>query len=323
MEVIIHVPRNIQSPNVAADFWAQWSSINPRMALFVLITPQSFWTSVNPVGITSNTRDMTLPGHSGITFKSAPGIVPSVVEQLLDDPANLEMQGIYQTGIFEQADVIAGKWNFATIEVFSACWDDVDLGEFLHFKGKLGEVKDYQYYFTAEARGPINLLSQEVVPVTSRFCRVKEFRDTECGHTASTVTINSVVYNITETGIQPDGAFLPDETLLTLIADGFVGNAPPENYYANGKITAESGDNEGVSREIAYSSAVYGSSPTAIDVQLKRPFPFNIAGTETFTLTAGCARTLEDCMKFGNVINRRAEDWIPTIESANRVPPSS
>lgn len=189
----MHTPRNIQPPNDAADFWAQWSSVNPRVALFVKITPQSFWTGASAIGFTSNTRDMTLPGHVGITFKSAPGITPTLVDQVLGETASIDMQGVYQTGIFEQADVIAGKWNFAEIEVFSASWQNTDLGELVHFKGNLGEFKDYQLFFTAEGRGLIGRLSRDVDDKTQRLCRVAEFGNARCGK----VLTGSFEYNAT------------------------------------------------------------------------------------------------------------------------------
>lgn len=311
----MHTPRNIQAPNDAADFWGQWNSTTPRMALFIKITPQSFWTGVSAVGITSNTRDMTLPGHPGMTFKSAPGITPTVCEQALGEPANLEMTGVYQTGIFEQADVAAGKWNFSTVEVFSASWEHPEYGELVHAKCKMGEVKDYQTYFTAEARGLMSLLSNDVNKVTSRFCRVKEFRDAECGHTASTVTIASVVYDIEQDTVVFDHAGELIETDATVLT----GNPPPDDFFKNGKLTATSGVNNGVSREIASSQILAGS----LYLKVKRPFPFDLQAADTVHLIAGCTRTIEDCMKYDNIINRRAEDWIPGIEAVNRVPPSN
>lgn len=322
-----HVPRNVQAPNTAADFWTQWRSVNPRMALFVLITPQSFWTGINPIGITSNTRDMTLPGHPGVTFKSTPGVTPSVIEQVLNEPTNIDLSGIYQTGIFEWADVIAGKWSFSEIEIFSASWQNVDLGELLHFRGKVGDFHDFQTYFTAEARGLISLLSNEVAPVTQKFCRVKEFRDAECGHTATTVTIHSVAYNVVQTGV--DGN--PGSSIESIIFDTstFAGNDPTAPniaayaaLFANGKITAVDGPNAGVSREISGANEATGGHPF-MRVFLKRPFPFEITTTTEFNLVMGCDRTVEKCVQFGNIVNRRAEDWIPTIEAANRVPPSN
>lgn len=315
----MHVPRNIQSPYVAADFWAKWDSVNPRMVLCVKVTSRAdFGSAVR--GFTSNTRNMTLPGHPGVTFKASPGLTPSVIEQSLDEPTNLDLSGIYNSDSFTHMQVMGGMWNFAAIEIFSVCWDNVNLGEFVHMSGNLGEFKDHQRSFQAEARGKISRLSQEVDFVTTRICRAPEFRDPVfCKHAAITVVISSVTYQITHTNVRVIGAYYPWDTLITLNAGTLSGNAPPDDYFANGKMICTSGDNVGVTREIASYNA------TTDEIQLKRPFPFYLTGEtgERFTLIAGCSHTLEDCIKFGNVVNRRAEDFVPGIESVNRLPPAT
>lgn len=330
----MHTPRNIQSPYVANDFWTQWGSVNPRMALFIKVTPKAFWSGISPIGFTSNTRDMTLPAHtysgSPITFKSAVGITPSVVEQILDDPTNLEMSGIYQAGTFTQADVLAGKWDYAEIEVFSACWDNVNLGELVHFKGNLGDFKDYAYYFKAEGRGLIARLSSDTCDVTSRNCRVKEFRDAQCGHTASTVTIAGTSFNVTQTGRtgnpSTSGIYDNEKNAIVFDVSTFTGNVPTygqltawAEYFDNGKITSNSGANLGNSREILAVKEATGGYPYII-VTLKRSMPFVIEGGSKWHLTMGCRRTVEDCRKYDNIINFRGEPYIPTIEEINRIP---
>jgi uncharacterized phage protein (TIGR02218 family) len=265
---------------------------------------------------------MTLPGHVGVTFKASPGITPTIVEQSLDEPANLELTGVYNADSFTQTEVLVGKWNFASIEVFSCCWDNVNLGELVHFRGNLGEFKDYQTYFTCEGRGLLSRLSQDIDKVTQRLCRVKEFRDAECGHTAATVTIGADTYQITQTGRSFDGAFAASDTFINILTFDWVGTKPPVNYFANGKITIVGGPNDGVSREIAYSSVEQVG--TYVQIQLKRPFPFGMnTPPSTATLTAGCNRTIEDCMKFSNIVNRRAEDYVPGLEAITRLPPSN
>lgn len=326
----MHTPRNIQAPNNANSFWTQWGSVNPRMALFIKVTPKAFWSGVSPIGFTSNTRDMTLPAHTyggnPITFKSAVGITPSVVEQILDDPTNLEMSGIYQSGTFEQTDVLAGKWDYAEIEVFSACWDNVDLGELVHFKGNLGEFKDYAYYFKAEGRGLIARLSSDTSDVTSRNCRVKNFRDSQCGHTASTVTIDGETYNIDNQGVILLQGY-EQINRRQVVIDGYywTGNLfplplPPSDFFNNGTLTVETGDNEGVSREILRTQTKDG---IRITITLKRPLPFTLSSFDTVRLTAGCRRTIEDCRKYDNIVNFRGEPFIPTVETINRIPEAS
>lgn len=322
----MHVPRNIQSPFTATDFWNNWAGVTPRMALFIKVTSKPEFGSLVRA-FTSNSRNMTMPGHPGVTFYSAPAITNTVFEQVLGESPTMEITGVYSSDSFDPVEVKAGKWGSAEVEIFSASWDDGTgggqdrrkYGELLHGRGKIADIKDYQTYFTAEIRGLISLLSQDVNKATARLCRVHEFGDDECKkNLAGTVTIESVVYNLTETGLELDDTYLPSDTFIDVLIGQFAGNVPPENFYANGKMTVTGGPNNGLSREIAYNSAVTGDY---ISVQLKRPFPFSLSESNaTVDLIAGCDRTIEMCMLYDNILNRRAEDYIPGLEQIHRLP---
>lgn len=321
----MHIPRNIQSPYTATDFWNKWSSVNPRMALFIKVTPSplsnNYASPLSVIGFTSNSRDMTLPGHAGVTFKSAVGITPSAIEMKLEEASSLEMQGMYTSGTFERNDIIGGLWDYAEIEIFSASWDNPNLGELVHFRGNLGEFKDYQQFFNVEARGLLGRLSSDAGVVTTRYCRVKNFGDSQCKFTANTVTIDSVVYDISVNG----EVYSADSNrrmlyFLGSLWDGGILplNIPPDGFFNNGQVTCTAGANEGISREVLKSTYAGGK----FRLSLKRAFPFAISSGDLFDIKAGCNRTLEDCKKFNNVINFRGEPYIPGIEAMNRVPPS-
>lgn len=277
----------------------------------MLVTPRVG----DPLGFTSNTRDMTLLGHPGITFKTTPAITPTVAESALGEATNMEMTGLYTADSFDQTEVLAGKYNFAEIEIFCVSWQNVNLGELLVFRGNLGEMKDYQTYFTAEARGLTSRLSNDVNMVTSRFCRVIEFGDAQCGKSlAGTVTIDGDTFDLQYTAVPLVGSISQsilefDTTVLPATA------LDTSALFSNGKIECTSGDNDGISREIANVVHIFPGSR----VQLKRPFPLPLTNGDKFTMTAGCNHTIEDCMKYGNIVNRRAEDWIPGLEAANRI----
>jgi len=333
-----HTPRNIQSPYDANDFWDKWNSVNPRMALFIKVIPVPPLEAVDPlptIGFTSNSRDMTLPGHPGLTFRSAIGATPSIIEQKLNDAGSLEMTGIYQTGIFEREDVLSGRWDFATVEIFSACWETTGLGEFLHFKGNIGEFRDYEQYFTVEGRGLIGRLSNDAGVVTTRNCRVKQFRDAQCGFTGTTAVVNGTTYALTlnspETAMAGDWFFIIsaefDGNQITTTPSGYP--LPPTNFFNNGTLTLFTGRNAGAKREILKYEKITGVDENNVPfeyatVSLKRPFVIFDGDLRSYSikLEAGCNRTLEDCQKYNNVINFRGEPFIPGIEVMNRIPPS-
>lgn len=320
----MHTIRNKQGDSTDTDFWNQWSSVTPRMAMFVKIQPKSFW-NVSAIGFTSNSRDMTLPGHQGVTFYSAAGITPTVIEQALENPTNLEIQGLYQSGLFQQSDVVRGKWDFASVEIFSACWDNVNLGELLTFKGNLGEIKDYDIYFKTEARGLMARLSSDASMLTSKYCRVKEFQDSECGHTATTVVVGGTTYALsalvtaTYASSSRRDFIFDGPNNFTSIPSGYT--LPPTDFFNNGTLTASDSDNAGVTREILKYEKLSASS---YSISLKRSFPYDFPtnGYPVFTLKAGCNRTVEDCKKYGNIINFRGEPYVPGMETLNRIPAS-
>ena len=305
-----HTPRNVQSPYTVDDFWNRWGSVNPRMALFIKVSPRIDKRRPNqdPVGFTTNTRDMTLPGHFGITFKSAAGMIPSEMAQSFGETATMEFQGMYSAGIFAAADVIAGIWTDASVEIFASPWDDPDLGELVMFTGNLAEFEHYGDYFKAEIRGLSARLSQDVGAVTSRNCRVP-FKSTACGFVGTTITIDSVTYPIEVT--QAKFVSIVKNPIEILIVSDPIPSFP-ENFFRNGVIIIDQ-----VVAEIASSSSVIDAFMT---LTLKRPLPY-VPDFETFvTLRRGCTKRVEDCRAYGNIANFRGEPYVPGLEVISRVP---
>ncbi len=323
----MHEIRNISSPYSNDNaFWDKWNSANPRMALFLKFTPAVAGRST--IGFTSNSRDMTLAGHSGVVFKSAAGLTPSAIEQRLNEAVNLELTGIFTEDTFTRDDVLNGYWDFGEIEIFSAPWDTPAMGELLHFRGNLGEFKDYESFFTAEGRGMIARLSANPTAVTTRTCRVRQFKDSKCGFTGDTVTIDSITYSLTLNSTEASwyrtgawGRMIGIEVGAGTTTLPLGNPIPPSGFFNNGVLTINSGEHAGLKREIL--GYDYSSETGTINLSVKRSFPtFEEGAIGSITLEAGCNRTLEDCRKYNNVINFRGEPYIPGIEAMNRIPPS-
>jgi hypothetical protein len=348
----MHTPRNVQSPYTADDFWDRWNSVNPRMALFIKITPTRFLSGAEVVGLTSNTRDIVLPGHPGLTFRSAAGMIPSEISQSFGEVPTMEFQGIYSDELFRPRQVMSGAFDDASVEIFTAPWDDPNLGELVLFTGNLAEIEHHGTFFKGEIRGLSARLSQETGPVTSRRCRVP-FRSTACGFTDTWITIGGATfadkpsplpantYPLTisvsasisggprSTGFNFDGNnyLLFDGTDLynsVLPAYGL----PPTGFFNDGKITISWIDTQApigsptlvVEREIA----TYELDETGdrFVITYKRPLPASgILGIDAIVLTTGCTKRIEDCQKYNNVINFRGEPYVPGLETINRVPP--
>lgn len=304
------------------DFWTQYKSVNPRMCTIFQVTPVGVWGgSASAVGFTSNTRNMTLPNHS-ITFKSSPSVEPTTVENKLDEPSNLELTGIFNSDSFTEDDVLAGKWNFSEFKIFVVCWDfDVSdattyLGEWVVHRGFLSDFKSYQDYFKTESRGLLSLLENEVHETIGDVCRVP-FRSTKCGHVASTIELDAVTYNV-EHDLTVSSVISSHQIIFYTLAGA--ANDVPDGFFDHGKITAlGSTANGSISREIKTSS----NDGSNITIDLKRRFPFPVEDAQEFRLVLGCNKTIEACMLRGRIVDRRAEDFVPTAEEVGRIPPAS
>lgn len=105
----------------------------------------------------------------------------------------------------------------------------------------------------------------------------------------------------TDTGDYP--AYVSGGQVVALGASG---------YFDGGLITMTSGYNVGLSMEIK--SYVVGQ------FTLHLPFPYVVAIGDTYTLSAGCAKTLATCRdRFDNVVNFRGFPYIPGIDAITQV----
>lgn len=83
-------------------------------------------------------------------------------------------------------------------------------------------------------------------------------------------------------------------------------------YFDFGICTITSGDNTGISKDVA--SYVPGQWT------LQLPFPYTLLGNETYTMVAGCDKSLNTCkVRFANVANLRGEPYLPGIDQIVQV----
>lgn len=304
----MHSIRNIQSPYSTDEaFWDHYEGEERTLALFLKLTPAPVWTNLPALGFTSFSEDVYLPAHS-LTFKSSAGLNPSTAESEEGKPSNVEMSSVFDESLTEE-DLLAGKWNNATFELWIMNWNDLKMGEFVVQTGIITEVKDKQQTFVAEVAGVSSAMETNFGDLTSRTCRAiqpqnggfggfrcKKDLDDETSdgfQIKNTLTVSSVV---SRTEIH----FTRDENV-------------PDTFYTNGTIKGLEGLNEDLRREIRVATGV---GTGTVNVFLKRAFPFEIVAGQEFELIAGCDGTLERCHYFENVINADAEFFIPTAEQA-------
>ena len=129
------------------------------------------------LGFTTHDRDLTIGGQ---TFRAAAGFVPSAISAnnaLKVD--NLEVDGGLTSDAINSADLRAGRYDFAKIDIFLVDWQAPDAGAISLSSGFLGEVRMEDQRFTAEVRGLKQILQQEIGEVFSPECRA-DLGDRRC-----------------------------------------------------------------------------------------------------------------------------------------------
>src|SRR2546421_726909 len=102
-------------------------------------------------------RDSTILGFTdhdqpiifdSITYKAATGFTPSAIQNtgtLSVD--NLDVDGMLSSGSIIEADILAGLYDFAEIEIFQVNYADLTQGALKLRRGWLGEVSFYKQQF--------------------------------------------------------------------------------------------------------------------------------------------------------------------------------
>jgi uncharacterized phage protein (TIGR02218 family) len=135
----------------------------------------------SPVGATSHTRNLVLSAHSGVTFKSHKGIIPTAADTEAGlGSAGLEIDAIFDDELITEESISAGDWDAAYFEVFLVNYSDLRMGEIVMFAGNIGEIKVMGERFKAEGRPLTAKAGQEVGILTAPKCIVRNLGDSQC-----------------------------------------------------------------------------------------------------------------------------------------------
>jgi uncharacterized phage protein (TIGR02218 family) len=244
-------------------------------------------------GFTDHDEDIV---YGGVTYESSAGYTPTSIQtsnNLAVD--NLEVQGLLDSSNITEADLMAGLWDYATVEIFQIIYNDTAHGTLKLRKGHLGEVKSGRSGFTAELRGLMQAFTTQIGELYSVSCRA-DLGDARCKKALGPFTEACEVTTV----ISNNQIFDMDSTE----ADG---------YFSYGKLTWTSGDNDGLSMEV--------KRYTVGHVILELPMPYDIVVGDTFDIIAGCDKLIATCKAtFDNVDNFRGEPYVPGFDKVIRGP---
>lgn len=240
------------------------------------------------IGLTAHDRDLMI---DGLLYRAAPGMTPSAVERSATLEADsMDVHGMLSGDAIAEADLLAGRWDFARVSLFATDWSaptaQVPLGE-----GTIGAIETRDGAITAELRGLTAAFDAPVAEATSPDCRA-QLGDARCRVAMAGRRRFARVVAVTDTVVTLDAA-----------------EAVP-NGYAGGRLRWFGGPNSGLEDGIAASDGAR--------VTLVRPPRFDGAGA-LVELIEGCDGRFETCAgRFGNAANFRGEPFLPGTDLLTR-----
>lgn len=261
-------------------------------------TPAWCWkvtrTDAAVYGFTSVDVDLVV---GGITYAAATGFTPSSIDGRADmSVPNLEVSGMLDSAALTEADLQAGKWDGAAVEVFEVNYKDLTMGSMALTSGTIGNVSAGRAAFTAELRSLLQKLQQPFGRVFSQGCQAV-LGDTQCKVVLASYTVSGSVTTATSNRAFADST-----------------RAEAADYFGAGLVIWLTGANAGLRMEVLDFSA------TAFVLAL--PMPYTVAVGDTYQAIAGCRHRhqrntanpsgVSDCKdKFNNIVNFRGHPFVP------------
>jgi uncharacterized phage protein (TIGR02218 family) len=270
-----------------------------RLASFIKIDRRDGLT----LGLTSHDQPVTVAGLS-----YAPGFDPSSVVStsgLAVD--NLEAKGILDSDSITEADVDAGMWDYAEVHIFQANWKDPTLGALKELRGWFGEFTFAGSGYTVELRNLAGALNVSIGELVAPACSAT-VGDARCKVDLTDYTALGEVTAVTD-----NREFDTDLSSATVRLTPSSTGTPPLSYFNGGLITWLTGANADRQMEVK-TYAADGSTA------LQLPMVGTVAPGDTFSVSAGCAKSRDVCIaEFGNILNFRGFPDLPGIDKVMRI----
>ncbi|WP_398470349.1 DUF2163 domain-containing protein [Tardiphaga sp.] len=241
-------------------------------------------------GFTDHDRDLAF---DGVTFRAGTGFAASEATGRVDLAVDGgDIAGALDGDGLNEADLAAGRYDAAKIETWLVDWSDVAL-RVLMARGRIGEVKREGIAFIAEIRGLADLLSQESGRLYTAKCNA-DLGDARCK------------VNLHDPARRGTGAVGDMLGTSVFVAEGLAAFA--DGVFTSGRLSWTGGVNAGLSIEVKLHRADDGE----VMLSLWQAMPEPVASGDTFTVTAGCDKTLATCRdRFANSENFRGFPHIP------------
>ena len=241
-------------------------------------------------GFTDHDDDVVL---DGFTCRAGTGLNGSeATAQLGLAVSGSEISGALADDALTEADLAAGRYDAAAIEVFLVDWREPSLFVLMS-KGLLGEVRREGAAFIAEMRGLADRLNQENGRRYTATCSA-DLGDTRCG-----IDLTDPAFHGTGTIV----SLRATSSILVSGLDNFI-----DSWFTAGRLAWTGGANAGLAVEVKSHRIV----PDGVVLDLWQAMPEPLVVGDTFSVTAGCDKRFDTCRgRFDNVPNFRGFPHIP------------
>jgi uncharacterized phage protein (TIGR02218 family) len=236
-------------------------------------------------GFTSHDQEITL---GGLTYRASDGLTATTLESTADFRANnQDIQGVLSDSRITEADILAGLYDYAALNVFLVNWQAVpqtlspQTVVWLQ-TARFGEIELKGGQFVAEAWGLSQALERQVPNLVSPTCRATRLGDAAC---KVNVTAHQFSYNV---------ASIINKRTFT-----HNNSSQPTGAFRYGIVRFSNGIAAGREYTVKqYENNVLTLIDEAPGVQVG----------DAFTIIRGCDRRFETCRDvFNNVLNFRGE----------------
>lgn len=244
------------------------------------------------LGFTTHDRNLR---RGGLSYRAAPGMLPSEISMSDGFEADsLDITGALTSDAISAADLSAGRWDGARVQVFMVDWERPDGEALAVARGELGEVSIRAGAFEAELRGPVALLDAPVAEQTSPACRAR-LGDGRCRvDMAGRLRVTRV-------------------TAIPAADQVVVAEAGTGDEYGVGRLRWLGGPNSGLESQVLRSEGAL--------LSLDEPPAFAPAAGDLVEIREGCDKILATCAgRFANAANFRGEPHLPGIDLLTRYP---
>lgn len=251
------------------------------------------------LGFTDHDRDLAF---DGTTFEATSGFTASDIKDSVGlVPGNLDVDGALSSHTLDEADLAAGLYDGARVEIWRVNWSSPDQRVLMR-AGSLGDVTRSGAAFRAEIRGLAEALQQPCGRLYQYACDAN-LGDARCG-------------------VDISGPAFQAKGVIAAAASGRFLSVALQDAYANGwftrgRLAFESGANRGRVQDVRHHA---NGANNAADIELWQPFGLAIAAGDVVTLTAGCDKHFGTCrQKFNNAANFRGFPHIPGSDALSAV----